>query len=78
MRVAVAGGPAWTPGAPTKILEGHYVVSASGTLQRHYDSAPDGQRFLMIKASGVDATDAPRIVVVQHFDEELKRLVPTK
>jgi hypothetical protein len=28
---------------------------------------------------GIDATDPPPpIVVVQHFDEELKRLVPTK
>jgi hypothetical protein len=33
----------------------------------------------MIKAGGGDASDAPpQIVVVQHFDEELKRLVPTK
>ncbi len=40
---------------------------------RTYDIAPDGQRFLMIK-EGKDAT--PRIIVVQNWHEELKRLVP--
>jgi serine/threonine-protein kinase len=76
MRVAVAGGPAWTPGAPTKIFDGHYVVTASGTASGNYDIAADGQRFLMLKAAASDAT--PQIVVVQHFDEELRRLVPVK
>jgi hypothetical protein len=33
----------------------------------------------MIKALGSDAGAAPpTIIVVQHWDEELKRLVPTK
>ena len=79
MHVAVASGPAWTAGAPAKVLEGRYVVSTGGNLPRNYDIAADGQRFLMIKAPGVDATgEPPRIVVVQHFDEELRRLVPAK
>jgi serine/threonine-protein kinase len=79
MRVGVASGPAWTPSAPTKALEAGYVVSTSGVVYRNYDIAPDGQRLLMMKAVGNDATSAPpQIVVVQHFDEELKRLVPTK
>ena len=78
MRVAVAGGAAWAAGAPAKVLENRYVTSTVGLYQRNYDIAPDGQRFLMMKAAS-DPTDAPpQIVVVQHFDEELKRLVPTK
>jgi hypothetical protein len=33
----------------------------------------------MIKSAGANATsEPPQIVVVQHFDEELKRLVPVK
>ena len=45
---------------------------------RWYEIAPDGQRFLMIK-DGADQTAAPAsLVVVQHWLEELKRLVPTK
>jgi hypothetical protein len=78
MRVVVASGPAWSAGAPTKVLEGRYVVSTA-VPYRNYDIAADGQRFLMIKAGGDDPKNAaPQIVVVQHFDEELKRLVPTK
>jgi hypothetical protein len=76
MRVAVASGPTWTVGAPTRVLEGRYVMGGR-IFSRNYDIAPDGQRFLMIKAPGVDATGAtPQIIVIQHFDEELKRLVP--
>ena len=44
-----------------------------------YDVSPDGQRFLMIKAASADAaTVPPNIIVVQHFDEELQRVAPTK
>jgi hypothetical protein len=48
-----------------------------------YDIAPDGRRFLMIKPSGGSAstpvaTAPTSLVVVQHFDEELKRLLPIK
>jgi len=46
---------------------------------RAYDVSPHGQRFLMIKAPAIDAgAVAPALIVVQHWDEELKRLVPTK
>ena len=82
IRVSVAAGPRWTPSAPTKVLEGNYAVGsglAGGRPFRNYDIAPDGQRFLMLKAAGSDTIVAPpQIIVVQHFDEELKRLVPTK
>jgi hypothetical protein len=61
------------------VFDGRYVVSSGGIPYRNYDIAADGQRFLMIKAAEDDATSTPaQIVVVQHFDEELKRLVPPK
>jgi serine/threonine-protein kinase len=79
MRVSMANGPPASGGAPTKVLEGRYVMSVGGNFPRNYDIAPDGQRFLMIKASVVGANSAPpQLVVVQHFDEELKRLVRVK
>jgi serine/threonine-protein kinase len=79
MRVAVAGGSAWTAGAPMKVLEGRYIVSLAGSTSRHYDIAADGQRFLVVKQPGNVATSVPpQLVIVQHFDEELKGLVPTK
>jgi len=45
---------------------------------RTYDISPDGQRFLLLKADGGadHAATRPSLIVVQHFDEELKRLVP--
>ena len=43
--------------------------------RRTYDVSPDGRRFLMIKQAANEAT-APQIIVVQHWLEELKRLVP--
>jgi hypothetical protein len=49
-------------------------------LGRTYDVSPDGQRFLMIKASGEsnDMSAPMSIIVVQNWTEELKRLVPTR
>ena len=78
MRVGVAHGPTWAPTAPTRLFEGRYGAAASQT-GRTYDIAPDGKRFLMIKAGGAaDQTAvATSLVVVQHWVEELKRLVPT-
>jgi serine/threonine-protein kinase len=79
LRVPVeASGATWSAGTPMKILDGRYYTG-TGT-GRAYDVSPDGQRFLMIKRSGgSDQTAAqPQIVVVQHFDEELKRLAPTR
>jgi hypothetical protein len=55
-------------------LDRQYVVSRVAT---QFDISPDGQRFVMIKEGGGSVTDAPpQIVVVQHWFEELKRLVP--
>jgi eukaryotic-like serine/threonine-protein kinase len=80
LRVPVeASGATWHAGAPTKLLDRRsYVNSVAGT-GRTYDVSPDGQRFLMIRVPGTDASAAPpAVIVVQHWDEELKRLVPTK
>jgi hypothetical protein len=72
-----ASGATWKHGPPMKLLEGRYYTgSGSG---RPYDVSLDGQHFLMIKAPGTDASAAPpALILVQHWDEELKRLVPTK
>jgi hypothetical protein len=46
---------------------------------RTYDVSLDGQRFLKLKAPGTDAGAAPpALTVVQHWVEELKRLVPIR
>ena len=78
LRVPVeAGGATWHAGTPAKLFEGRYL--STGTSGRTYDVSPDGQRFLMIKAPGTDAGAVPpALILVQHWDEELKRLVPRK
>ena len=79
MRVGVAAGPTWAATAPTKLFEGRYGAAANQN-GRTYDVAPDGKRFLMIKAGGsADQTAVPTsLIVIQNWLEELKRLVPTK
>jgi len=72
-----ANGATWNAGTPMKLLDGRYYIG--GTSGRMYDVSPDGQRFLMLKGPVTDASAATSaLIVVQHWDEELKRLVPTK
>ena len=66
----------WNAGAPTKLLEPRYYTGSNINQDRTYDVSPDGQRFLMIKP-GRDSTAPPTVIVVQHFDVELKRLAPS-
>ena len=71
MTVPVQTEPSFTPGTPEVLFEGDYILEVGG---RTYDAAADGQRFLMIKEGDEGAQN---IIVVQHWFEELRRLVPT-
>lgn len=78
MGVRVLPGPSWGATAPTLLVKDGYRTSP-GNPGRTYDISPDGQRFLMIKNSVSDGpTAAASLVVVQHWGEELTRLVPVK
>jgi serine/threonine-protein kinase len=80
MRAGVERGPTWAATTPTLLIKEGYLTAPGGNPGRTYDISPDGQRFLLIKeGGGSEQTAAPiTLIVVQHFDEELKRLVPTK
>ena len=68
-------------GTPRKLFDGPYLFHPpGGGLGRMYDVSVDGERFLMVKdSSGGDGRPtSPRIILVQNWFEELKRLVPTK
>jgi hypothetical protein len=79
MRVGVEHASSWAATAPTMLIKEGYFTNPGGFVGRMYDVSPDGQRFLMIKAPGTDVGAAmPALIVVQHWDEELKRLVPTR
>ena len=71
-----AKGATWNTRAPIKLFERRYYVGANSG--RSYDVSLDGQRFLMIKGPGTDASAPPALILVQHWDAELKRLAPTK
>jgi hypothetical protein len=75
MSVRFERGPTWSAAAPVKVLDARYFTGAGALVGVTYDVSPDG-RFLMIRASGESSSSAtsPRLVVVQHFDEDLKRL----
>jgi serine/threonine-protein kinase len=76
MAVSIRPEPTFAAGSPKVLFDGKYVAAQSG---RTYDVSSDGQRFLMIKDSVSNRTSAPpEIVLVQHWFEELKRLVPTR
>jgi len=67
-------GPTFIADIPVKILDTKY---ANPFPARWYDVSPNGERFLMIKDTPA-AEDATPIsmIVVEHWLEELKRLVP--
>ena len=73
MVVPVETDPTFSAGAPEVLFEQQYYLDRA---RRTYDLAPDG-RFLMVKeATDDDAADAPQLILVQNWHEELKRLVP--
>ena len=80
MRVGVEHASSWAATAPTMLIKEGYFTIPGAFPGRTYDVSPDGQRFLMFKnGGGSDQTAAPpQLIVVQHWTEELKRLVPTR
>jgi len=78
MRVGVERGPSWAVTTPTVAVKQGHFTTQGGFPARSYDITRDGQKFLMIKTTGVsDRSTAPaRLVVVQNWVQELERLVP--
>jgi serine/threonine-protein kinase len=69
-------GSTWAATSPSKILEPGYW-SSGVLIGRQYDVSPDGKRFLVVTPP-TDAGDPPELIVMQHWDDELKALVPSK
>jgi serine/threonine-protein kinase len=73
--VPVTPGSTFAPGRPVKIFDGaDYLGSGAQGGGRTYDVAPDGRRFLMLKFTG--QSQAPQLVVVLNWFDELKRVAP--
>jgi Tol biopolymer transport system component len=74
MAVTTTLKPSFSAGKPNVLFQGQYVPSLA--TMPNYDVTPDGQRFLMVKASEQDAS-ATQINVVLNWFEELNQRVPT-
>ena len=75
MAVEIATRPSFSAGKPRVLFEGQYVPTPA-TIP-NYDVSPDGQRFLMLKATE-QAAAPTQINVVLNWFEELKRRAPGK
>jgi eukaryotic-like serine/threonine-protein kinase len=73
MAVDVSTQPGFSAGKPRLLFEGAYVPTPRSFP--NYDVAPDGQRFLMLKATD-QAQAQTQIHLVLNWFEELKRRVP--
>jgi eukaryotic-like serine/threonine-protein kinase len=73
----IQSGTTLVAGRPQMLFE--FAMLPSGLGFRAYDIAPDG-RFLIIRSAKPEASTAtaPQIIVVQNWDQELKRLVPAR
>ncbi len=70
MVVPVQTQPVFTPGKPQVLFQWPY--EAMDGVRPNYDVTPDGQRFLMIKATESDSAPA-QINMILNWSEELKR-----
>jgi serine/threonine-protein kinase len=75
LSVAVTPAATFAPGRPAKVFEDNgYIGSGAQGGGRTYDVAPDGRRFLMVKITGQG--QAPQLVVVLNWFDELRRIAP--
>ena len=79
MAVAITTESSLRVGRSEEVFARQYAFNQGGAPRPLYDVAHDGQRFLMLNATGQAAQEQPgsRFIVVQNWSEELKRLVPT-
>jgi hypothetical protein len=49
---------------------------STDTYNRAYDVTPDGQRFVMLRLASGQREEDLRLIIVENFFQELKRLVP--
>jgi hypothetical protein len=75
MAVEVTTDPTFIAGTP------HYLFDfplRSASYLRPYDITRDGTRFLVVGREEVKPVEGTRLILVQNWFEEVKRLVPAK
>jgi Tol biopolymer transport system component len=74
MSVPFTTNPIFSIGNPELLFEGPYLLGSPGA--HNYDVTPDGQRFLMIKASEPEGSLG--IQILTNWFDDVKARVPTK
>jgi len=76
MVVSIETEPDFLVGVADELFSGTYATPSNQTL--NYDVSPDGQRFLMMKATdeAQRRTEDAQLIVVENWFEELNRLAP--
>lgn len=78
MAVDITPGQSFNAGTPHVLFEGKFEARPGGPqAEADYDVSPDGQRFLMVKASAQAKTEVQLHVVLNWFTE-LQQRVPVK
>jgi hypothetical protein len=78
--VPVSTTPTFSAGRAQELWKGHYSPGMSsscggpGLTSSNYDVTPDGQHFLMVKDDDQDSVTSDRLIVVQAWDDEVRRL----
>jgi hypothetical protein len=75
MSVATETGATFKAGRAEILFDLPMQTAQGGS--RPYDVAPDGRFFVVRRAQTEAGAETPSLVLVQHWDQELKRLVPT-
>jgi serine/threonine-protein kinase len=73
MSAPVTLSPRVAVGTPQKLFEGPFWLSGGA---QSFDVAPDGRRFVMVRAEEPRATTPAQILIVENWLEELKARVP--
>jgi Tol biopolymer transport system component/DNA-binding winged helix-turn-helix (wHTH) protein len=76
MAAEIATQPHFSAGKPKMLFSGQFQPSPNPVPNANYDVSRDGQRFLLLKAGGLDKAPT-QINVVLNWFEELKQKVPT-
>ena len=75
MAVTVTGDSTLTIGQTRQLFTGRYAMN---NPDRAFDVSPDGQRFIMLQARQRPGDRIREMIVVQNWNQELKRVANSR
>jgi Tol biopolymer transport system component len=74
--VSTSTRPSMTVGQPVSLIERPFYVAPTGSPRPQYDVSLDGQRVLLVAYADPAGSARSRIVFVQNWFEEIRRMLP--